>query len=140
MNSCLNLEEESILLINPTADISAHVKDHKIFATALVNVNPQVLTAGNIPTLFEFSGELAIYNTLNGTIIDVNTFSGGGLSQVYSVSADTLGQERFVVVATGTIKAYADEGNDGDTSNDKIISEGDFYSENQFVVGELLTP
>ncbi len=140
MTSCFDLEEEPILLIKPSAELSAHVKDQKIFATALVNVNPQVLSAGNLPIHFEFSGELAIYNTQNGTILDVNTFSGGGLSQVNSVSADTLGQERFVVVATGTIKAYSDTNNDGKTSNDKLISEGDFYSENQFVVGELLTP
>jgi len=140
LTSCFDLEEEPILLVNPDAVIKAHVKDQKIFATAMVNVNPQVLTAGNISTSFEFSGELAIYNTENGTIIDVNTFSGGGLSQVYTVSADTLGHERFVVVASGTVKAYADIGNDGETNNDQLISEGEFYSESQYMVSDLLAP
>jgi len=102
--SCLNLEEEPILLINPTTVISAHIKNERIFATALVTVNPQVLTAGNIPTLFEFLGELAIYNTITGNIIDVNSFTGGGLSQVYTVTADTATHDRFVVIASGTIK------------------------------------
>lgn len=136
--SCINIEEEPILLVNPTAEISAHVKNEKIYATVLVNVNPQVLTAGNIPILFDFSGELAIYNTETGNIIDVNTFSGDGLSQVYTVSADTASHERFVVTASGRIQAFADIGNDGDPDNDKLIASGDFYREAQYVVSELV--
>ena len=138
--SCLNLEEEPIILINPTAEISAHIKNERIFATALINVNPQVLTAGNIPILFEFHGELEIYNTENGFIIDVNSFTGGGLSQVYTVAADTASHDRFVVIASGTINAFADIGNDGDPGNDKLISSGDFHTEAQFIVADLLTP
>lgn len=133
-------EEEPILLINPTAEISAHVKNQKIYATVLVNVNPQVLTAGNVPIVFQFSGELAIFNTVNGNIIDSNAFSGGGLSQVYTVTADTASQERFIVVASGTIDAYADIGNDGDSDNDKLVSTGDFYQEAQFRVSDLVNP
>lgn len=136
--SCINIEEEPILLVNPTAEISAHVKNEKIYATVLVNVNPQVLTPGNIPILFDFSGELAIYNTETGNIIDVNAFSGDGLSQVYTVSADTASHVRFVVTAMGRIQAFADIGNDGDPSNDKLINSGDFYSEAQYVVSELV--
>jgi hypothetical protein len=138
--SCLNLEEEPILLVNPTAELSAHVKNEKIYATVLINVNPQVLTAGNIPILFDFSGELAIYNTETGNIIDVNAFSGDGLSQVYTVSADTAAHNRFVVTASGIIKAFADIGNDGDPGNDKLISEGSFYQEAQYFVSELVPP
>ena len=138
--SCLKIEEEPILLINPTTEISAHIKNERIFATALVTINPQVLTAGNIPTIFEFLGELAIYNTKTGSVIDVNAFSGGGLSQVYTVTADTASHDRFVVVASGTIKAYADIGNDDDSSNDKLISSGDFYQEAQFIVSDFFPP
>jgi len=138
--SCLRIEEEPILLINPIAEISAHIKDQKMFATVLVNVNPQVLTPGNIPTIFEFLGELAIYNTTTGNEIDVKAFSGGGLSQVYTVSADTIEQVRFVVIASGTINAYADIGNDEDAANDKLISSGHFYQEQQFLVADLLPP
>ena len=138
LTSCLEIEEEPILMIHPSAEISAHIKDQKINATALVNVNPQMLVTGNIPTEFKFTGELAIYNSNTGTIIDVNAFSGGGLSQVYSVSADTTGHERFIVVASGTIEAYADIGNDGDDSNDKLISSGEFYRESQFWIAELI--
>lgn len=140
LSSCLNIEEEPILLINPTTEISAHIKNERIYATALVMVNPQVLTAGNIPTIFEFLGELAIYNTKTGNQIDTEAFSGGGLSQVYTVSADTLSHDRFVVIASGTINAYADIGNDSDPSNDKLISSGDFYKEEQFIVDELQAP
>jgi hypothetical protein len=136
--SCLTIEEEPILLIYPTAEISAHIKDQKIYATSLIRVNPQVLSAGNIPTIFEFSGETAIYNTNNGNVIDVNTFSGGGLAQVYTVSADTGVHDRFVVITSGTIDAYADIGNDQDGSNDKLISSGDFYQEAQFVISEMI--
>jgi hypothetical protein len=138
LSSCLNLEEEPIIMINPTAAISAHVRDQKIHATGLISANPQMLTVGNIPVLYEFTGELAIWNTLNGTIIDVSAFSGGGLSQVYTVSADTTGHNRFIVIASGSIKAYSDIGNDGDTSNDKLISGGDFYQETQFIVADLV--
>ncbi len=138
LTGCLNLEEEPILLINPTTEISAHIKNERIYATALVTVNPQVLTPGNIPTIFEFLGELAIYNTKTGNIIDVNSFTGGGLSQVYTVTADTASHDRFIVIASGTINAYADIGNDDDTSNDKMISSGDFHREEQFFITDIL--
>ncbi len=140
MVSCLNIEEEPILLINPTTVISAHIKNKRIFATALVTVNPQVLTSGNIPTIYEFSGELAIFNTKTGNIIDVNAFSGGGLSQVYTVTADTASHDRFVVIASGSIDVYADIGKDDDPSNDKLISSGDFHEEAQFIISDLLPP
>ena len=83
-------------------------------------------------------GELAIYNTETGNIIDVNAFGSGGLSQVYTVTADTASHERFVVIASGTINAYADIGNDEDPSNDKLISSGDFYKEEQFIVADFI--
>lgn len=137
MNSCINIEEEPILLINPSAEISAHIKNQRIYATSLVNVNPQVLAAGNLPTVFKFTGELAIYNTVNGDIIDVNAFSGGGLSKVYSVSAEIMDHKRFVVIASGNVEAYANFGNDEDESNDKLISSGEFYAERLFLVSEL---
>lgn len=138
LSGCLNLEEEPILMINPIVEISAHVRDQKIYATGLVSANPQIQTAGNIPVLYDFTGDLAIVNTLNGNIIDVSAFSGGGLSQVYTVSADTTGHERFIVIASGSIKAYADIGNDGSTSNNKLISESDFYQETQFIIADLV--
>lgn len=140
--SCIRIEEEPILLINPTAEISAHVKNNRIFATALISVNPQILTAGNIPTIFEFKGELAIYNTNSGTIIDSNALSGQGLSQVYTVTAgiDTIQQQQFVVIASGTINAYADIGNDDDSSNDKEISSGAFYQEAIFLASDFILP
>ncbi len=138
MVSCINLEEEPIIQINPSVEISAHIKDQKLFATALINVNSQILVAGNIPTYYEFFGELAVYNTTTGNIIDVSAFSGEGQSQVYTVTADTTSHERFIVIAAGTINAYADISNDGDASNDKRISSGDFYQEAQFIVSELI--
>ena len=137
LGSCFNIEEEPILLISPTTVISAHIKNEKIYATALVSVNPHVLTSGNIPTIFEFSGELAIYNTITGNIIDVNAFTGGGQSQVYTVTADTASHDRFVVIASGTINAYADIENDADPSNDKLISSGDFFEEAQFIIADF---
>ena len=136
---CLNIEEEPILLINPTTEISAHIRNQRIYTTALVNVNPQVLTVGNIPTRYEYTGELAIYNTVSGNIIDVNAFTGGGLSQVYTVTADTASHKRFVVVASGNIEAYADIGNDSDPDNDRLISTGDFYGEADFIISELVS-
>lgn len=138
LTSCLNVEDEPLITINPTATISAHIKNQKIYTTALVDVNPQVQKAGNISMRFTFEGELAIYNTINGNIIDVHTFTGGGLSQAYTVTADTLGRERFVVIASGSIKAFADSGNDGDPSNDRLISSGDFYQEESYLVSELV--
>jgi len=139
LTSCLNIEEEPIIVINNTAEISAHIKNQKIYATALLSVYPQLLTTGNIPTRYEFSGDLAIYDTNNGNIIDINNFGGGGLAQVYTVSADTTGRDRFIIIASGSIEAYADIENDGDTSNDKLLISGDFYQEAQFLVSELVT-
>mgnify|MGYP005620751265 FL=1 len=136
--SCIRIEEEPILTINPTADISAHIKNQKVFATVQINVNPHILTIGNIPLYYEYEGELAIYNTVTGTIIDVNAFAGGGLSQVYTVSADTTSHKRFVVIASGTINAYADIGDDDDPANDRILTTGGFYSEQQIIPAEIL--
>jgi len=138
-SSCLSLDEEPILFINPTATLSAHIMDQKIFATSLINANPTVLAVGNIPMIFEFTGDLSIYNTINGTIIDINSFSGGGLSKVYTVSADTIGHDRFIVIASGNIKAYADVDNNGTISSNNLLSEGDFYQETQFIVSELVS-
>jgi hypothetical protein len=138
LSGCLDLEQEPIILVRPEATISAHIKDQKVFATALVNVNTEVLFVGNLPTRYTFSGELAIYDTDNGTIIDAIDFSGEGLSKVYTVSADTLGRDRFIAITSGTINAYADIGNDGSQGNDKLVSTGDFYEEATLVVNELL--
>jgi hypothetical protein len=136
--SCLDLDEEPMLVINPTAEISVHVKDRKIFASSLISVNPQIIIGGNIGIIYELSGELAIYNTLNGTIIDVSSVSGGGLSQMYTVSADTIGHERFVIIASGTVKVYADSDKDGKIHSGNLLTEGEFYQESQVVVSELL--
>jgi len=136
--SCIRIEEEPILTINPTAVISAHIKNEKVFATVQINVNPQILTIGNIPLYYEYDGNLAIYNTFTGTIIDVIDFTGGGLSQVYTVSADTASHKRFIVIASGTIDALADIGDDDDLENDKILTTSGFYSELQIIPSEIL--
>ena len=137
-SSCLNLDEEPVLLVRPTVEISAHVKDRKIFATSLINANPEVQAIGNVNTLFDFSGELAIYNTFNGTIIDVSSISGGGLAQTYTVSADTLGHERFIVIASGIIRAYSDLDKNGTINTNNLLSEGEFYQESQLIISELV--
>ena len=137
ISSCIRIEEEAILTINPQADISAHIRNQKIFATAQINVNPLILSAGNLPILYEFEGELAIYNTISGNIIDAGAFTGGGLSQVYTVSADTTTHERFIVIASGSIIAFADTGNDGDDSNNSILATGDFHSEQEIILSQL---
>ena len=59
-----NIDEESILLVHPTAVISAHVKNERITATTQINANPEILSVGNIPAVYEFSGELAMENGL----------------------------------------------------------------------------
>lgn len=137
LSSCLDLDEEPVMMIYPTAEISAHVKDQKIFATSLINVNPDVQVVGNVATLFDFSGDLAIYNTYNGTIIDVSSISGGGLSQSYTVTADTTGHDRFIVIASGKISVYSDMDKNGTIHSNNLISEGEFYQESQFIVSEL---
>ena len=134
---CLNLDEDPILSVRPTVDLSAHIKNERIFATAQINVNPDIYTTGNIPVRFVYSGNLAIHNTITGNIIDVNAFSGGGLSQVYTVTADTASHQKLVVIADGVIEAYADIESDGDPSNDKLISEGGFHEEAVYTLSEL---
>ena len=138
LSSCLDLDEEPILMIQPTVEISAHIMDQKLFATSLISANPEIQAVGNVATLFDFEGELAIYNTFNGNIIDVSSVSGGGLSQSYTVSADTLGHKRFIVIANGVIKAYSDMDKNGKINSSNLISEGEFYQESQFIVSELL--
>jgi len=137
ITSCINLDEEPILLVRPSVEISAHIKNERIYATAQINVNPDVLVVGNLKTNFEYSGDLAIYNTRTGNIIDVNTFSKGGLSQVYTVAADTASHETLVVIADGTIEAWADIGNDGESGNDKLISSGGFHQEAVFYIPDM---
>ena len=135
--SCLNLDEDPILTIAPTVDLSAHIKNERIFATAQINVNREINTPGTLETRFVYIGDLAIYNSVTGNIIDVNAFSGGGLSQVYTVAADTASHQKLIVIADGVIEAYADTENDGDPSNDKLISQGGFHKEAVYVLSEL---
>jgi len=135
--SCLNLDEDPILTIAPTVDLSAHIKNERIFATAQINVNREINTPGTLETRFVYIGDLAIYNSVTGNIIDVNAFSGGGLSQVYTVAADTASHQKLIVIADGVIEAYADTENDGDPSNDKLISQGGFHQEAVYVLSEL---
>ncbi len=135
--SCLNLDEDPILTIAPTVDLSAHIKNERIFATAQINVNREINTPGTLEIRFVYIGDLAIYNSVTGNIIDVNAFSGGGLSQVYTVAADTASHQKLIVIADGVIEAYADTGNDGDPSNDKLISQGGFHQEAVYVLSEL---
>lgn len=137
ISGCLKIEEEPIMTIRPMAEISAHVKNQQVYATAQVSVNPQILAAGNLPLYYEYSGEVAIYNTETGTVIDVNAFSGGGLSQFYTVSADTTAHDRFIVIAEGSIDAITDIGNDEDTSNDKIVATGEFHNEATIIIADL---
>jgi hypothetical protein len=140
ISGCINIEEEPIMTVNPEAVISAHIKNQQVFATAQINVNPQILSAGNIPIYYDYEGELAIYNVETGTIIDVNLFSGGGLSQYYSVSADTTAHERFIIIAEGSVKAITDIGNDSDTSNDKVVAEGQFHNELEVILEDMAFP
>lgn len=125
------------MIVNPRAEISTHIKNQKVYATAQINVNPQIVGAGNIPIYYDYQGELAIYNTRNGTVIDVLAFSGGGLSQYYTVSADTTGHERFIIITEGSVRAFTDIGNDGDTANDKVVAEGEFHQEAEIVLADL---
>ena len=135
--SCLNLDEDPILTIAPTVDLSAHIKNERIFATAQINVNREINTPGTLEIRFVYIGQLAIYNSVTGNIIDVNYFSGGGLSQVYDVAADTASHQKLIVIAEGLIEAYADTESDGDPSNDKLISQGGFHQEAVYVLSEL---
>ncbi len=134
---CLNLDEDPILAIAPTVDLSAHIKNKRITATAQINVNREINTPGTLDIRFVYIGQLAIYNSVTGNIIDVNYFSGGGLSQVYDVAADTASHQKLIVIAEGVIEAYADTESDGDPSNDKLISEGGFHQEAVYVLSEL---
>lgn len=135
--SCLNLDEDPLLTIAPTVDLSAHIKNKRLTATAQINVNPNINVAGTLQTRFVYTGELAIYNSVTGNIIDVNTFSGGGLSQVYDVAADTASHQKLIVIADGWIEAYADTESDGDPSNDKLISQAGFHQEQVYILSEL---
>jgi len=137
LTSCFNLEEEPILTVRPTVTISAHVKNARIYATAQINVNPDVIVVGTLQVNYEYSGNLTIYNTRTGNIIDVNAFSGGGQSQVYEVTADTASHERFVVIADGRIEAWADIGDDGEPGNDKLISEAGFHQEAEYFLNDI---
>jgi len=137
LSSCINIVEEPIITINPTAQISVHVKNQKVYATAQINVNPQIHSAGNLPVYYEYMGEVAIYNTKTGNVIDVNGFTGGGLSQYYTVSADTTTHERFIVIAQGSIDVLTDVGKDDDPSNDKLVATGEFHNEAEIIIANL---
>ena len=140
VSGCLRIEEEPIMTVSPTALISAHIKNQQAFATVQINVNPGIISPGNLPIYYEYEGELAIYNTRTGTVIDLNSFSGGGLSQYYTVAADTTTHDRFIVVAQGSIDAVADINDDKDVSNDRIVATGEFHSELELIVSELVSP
>jgi hypothetical protein len=72
-----------------------------------------------------------------GNIIDVNGFAGGGLSQYYTVSADTTTHERFIIIAEGSVDVLTDVGKDDDPSNDKVVATGEFHNEAEIIIANL---
>lgn len=127
LGSCIVIEEDPLVTVDPTVSFQSHVRGDKVYVTATVLANPAYLSPGNIPTLFEYEGEISLYNEITGELLASETIGGKGLSAITEVSVSSDDFLKIIVVASGKVSVYADKGTDGDPANDLFILDADFY-------------
>lgn len=126
MVSCIDLETEPLVTLNPSVGFKAHIRGDSVYVSATVSANPDFIDPGNIPTLFKYEGELDLYNERSGNLLGTTIISGSGLSSVHEVVAVSEDFEEIIIIAKGQVIASADKESDGDTSNDVMLHTASF--------------
>jgi len=127
LNSCITIEDEPFLTMSPTVTFQGHLRHDSVFVTATVNTNAAFTNPGNIPTNFVYEGTVELYNSDTGELIATQDITGDAISAIVEVATNAEDFDEMVVIASGSISAYADKESDGDLSNDQFITKSNFY-------------
>lgn len=129
VNSCIVIEDDPLVVVTPTVNFQGHIRSGNVYVTATINANPAFINPGNIATVFLYTGELSLYSTVTGELLNSTEIAGDGLTNIVEVSASAESFDKIVIIASGSIAAYADKESDGDASNDLFLHQADFYQE-----------
>ena len=127
LSSCIVIEDDPLVMVNPEVRFQSHIRGENVYVIATVFANPEYINPGNIPTMFEYQGEITLYDGKTGTLLASETIAGKGLSSITEVSAPSASFQNIIIVASGRVSALADKGTDGDPSNDLLLHQSDFY-------------
>lgn len=129
VTSCITIEDEPFVTVAPDVEFVGHILKNKVVVTATIHANPAFINPGNIPTIFYYEGLIELYNASSGILLGSSEITGDGLTAVVEVEADDDDFEKILVIASGTVSAYADAGSDGETENDLFLHKSTFYEE-----------
>jgi hypothetical protein len=135
-SSCLIVEEDPIISLNPSVDIQASFRNNELYVTSIISANPTYVQVGNIPARFTSDGSISIYNETNGTLIDSYDFEGQGITKSTALTTDIVSIDDLIIVVSGTFWCYADRGSDASSDNDVLIGSSAFFE--QQLVDELI--
>lgn len=127
ITGCITIEDEPLVTVSPAIEFQGYIQGEEVHVTATVRANPTFVNPGNIPTVFEYEGELELYNGDSGALLTSSDITGDGLSTIAKAIADADAFEKIVIVASGSVSAFADKDSDGDRSNDLFLHKASFY-------------
>lgn len=127
MNSCIVIEEEPFVIVNPGVTFQSHIRNNIVYVTATVLANPNFITPGNIPTVFNYEGDAELYNKSTGELLDSKPITGKGPEAIIEVSTSASALQNIVIIVSGRVYAYADKESDGKSGNDILLNQSDFY-------------
>jgi hypothetical protein len=127
-------EEVPRLSIAPSVIINRNISGGNLNATVTINANPAIQALGNIPIIYKYEGSAFLVDMETGNQLAKEDFESGGTTQIKGISADTTGIDRMLITASGQIVVWADNGNDGVSSNDTYLTSGLFYDELEVII------
>ncbi len=125
--SCIRIENDPLVTVSPFVEFQAHIRSDKVYATAIIAANPTFIDPGNIPTVFSYEGKFELYNEVSGALLAQTEIEGSGLNSVIEAVASAEDFENMILIASGSVSAYADKDSDGDRSNDLFLHTSSFY-------------
>src|SRR6056297_4249826 len=98
LSGCLNIEETPLVTLDPSVFYQLHVKNQRIFLNAEIRANPDFIEVGNIPTHFEYSGTVELYDEISGELLSSTEIEGEGLSTLVEITADKSDYEHVIAI------------------------------------------
>lgn len=127
LNSCIKIEEDPFVTLSPSVEFRGYVLKDKAVVNASVYAGPVFGNPGNIPTVFEYQGEISFYDEPTGELITSKTISGNGPNIIIETQVTAESFENVIIEVSGEVTAYADKDSDGDRANDVLLDKSQFY-------------
>ncbi|MFZ5940840.1 MAG: hypothetical protein ACOYXB_09715 [Bacteroidota bacterium] len=126
---CIRIENDPLVTVTPSIEFQGHIRNDEVHVTATIRANPTFVDPGNIPVIIYYEGTIDLYNTVSGELLTSEPITGKGLTSIVVAIASAKDFEDIIIIASGTVSAYADKESDGDPSNDLFLHSSDFYQE-----------